>query len=352
MRRDDEGNAGPVGDVEHQINDGEARVRIQVAGRLIGQHEARRMHQGAGDGDALLLAAGKLWSTMLLALGQPHQGQRLMRPALALLACRLGETQRNLHVLAGRERREQMRRLEDEADLVAAQLGALALVEPGEVAPQESDMPFGRVIQPGEIAVLVGRSGSGKSTLLNLIAGIDRPTSGRVMVDGTDLTALDENTRTRFRRRRIGFVFQFFNLIPLLTVEENLLLPLDLNGMADAEGIARARGLLDRVGLGGRGASLPDRLSGGEQQRVAIARALVHEPALILADEPTGTLDAEMAAAVLALLDGLVREAGKTVVMVTHSREVVGVADRIFAIQRGRLVEQPAAPATSRPSDG
>jgi putative ABC transport system ATP-binding protein len=207
-------------------------------------------------------------------------------------------------------------------------------------------------IQPGEIVVLVGRSGSGKSTLLNLIAGIDRPTSGRVMVDGIDLTALDENTRTRFRRRRIGFVFQFFNLIPLLTVEENLLLPLDLNGMADAAGVARARGLLERVGLAGRGASLPDRLSGGEQQRVAIARALVHEPALILADEPTGTLDAEMAAAVLALLDGLVREAGKTVVMVTHSREVVGVADRIFAIQRGRLVEQPAASATLRPSDG
>jgi len=199
-------------------------------------------------------------------------------------------------------------------------------------------------IEPGEIAVLVGRSGSGKSTLLNLIAGIDRPTAGRVVVDGTDLTALDEDARTRFRRRRIGFVFQFFNLIPLLTVEENLLLPLELNGMADAPGVARARGLLERVGLAGRGASLPDRLSGGEQQRVAIARALVHDPALILADEPTGTLDAETAAAVLALLDGLAREAGKTVVMVTHSREVVGVADRIFAVQRGRLVEQPAAP--------
>ena len=199
-------------------------------------------------------------------------------------------------------------------------------------------------IEPGEIAVLVGRSGSGKSTLLNLIAGIDRPTAGRVVVDGTDLTALDEDARTRFRRRRIGFVFQFFNLIPLLTVEENLLLPLELNGMADAPGVARARGLLERVGLAGRGASLPDRLSGGEQQRVAIARALVHDPALILADEPTGTLDAETAAAVLALLDGLAREAGKTVVMVTHSREVVGVADRIFAVQRGRLVEQPVAP--------
>ncbi|MEX2221593.1 MAG: ABC transporter ATP-binding protein [Candidatus Rokuibacteriota bacterium] len=207
-------------------------------------------------------------------------------------------------------------------------------------------------IEPGEIAVLIGRSGSGKSTLLNLIAGIDRPTSGRVVVDGTDLTALDEDARTRFRRRRIGFVFQFFNLIPLLTVEENLLLPLELNGMADAAGLARARDLLERVGLDGRGASLPDRLSGGEQQRVAIARALVHEPALILADEPTGTLDAETAAAVLALLDGLAREAGKTVVMVTHSREVVGVADRIFDVQRGRLVEQPVAPGAPARSGG
>ena len=207
-------------------------------------------------------------------------------------------------------------------------------------------------IEPGEIAVLVGRSGSGKSTLLNLIAGIDRPTSGRVVVDGTDLTALDEDTRTRFRRRRIGFVFQFFNLIPLLTVEENLLLPLELNGLADAAGVARARRLLERVGLGGRGASLPDRLSGGEQQRVAIARALVHEPALILADEPTGTLDAETATAVLALLDGLAREGGKTVVMVTHSREVVGVADRIFSVKRGCLVEEPAAPGAPARSGG
>jgi len=199
-------------------------------------------------------------------------------------------------------------------------------------------------IAAGEIAVLVGRSGSGKSTLLNLIAGIDRPSAGRVQVDGTDLTALDEDARTRFRRRHIGFVFQFFNLVPVLTVEENLLLPLELNGKADAAGLARARGLLERVGLAGRGASLPDRLSGGEQQRVAIARALVHDPPLILADEPTGTLDAETAASVLGLLDALAREAGKTVVMVTHSREVVGVADRIFEVQRGGLVEQSSAP--------
>jgi putative ABC transport system ATP-binding protein len=196
-------------------------------------------------------------------------------------------------------------------------------------------------IASGEIAVLLGRSGSGKSTLLNVIAGIDRPSAGTVLVDGTDLTALDEQARTRFRRRHIGFVFQFFNLIPLLTVEENLLLPLELNGRADPAGVARARALLERVGLGGRGDSFPDRLSGGEQQRVAIARALVHEPALVLADEPTGNLDAETAAGVLELLDTLAREAGRTVLMVTHSREVVGVADRIFTIQRGALVERP-----------
>ena len=196
-------------------------------------------------------------------------------------------------------------------------------------------------IARGEIVVLVGRSGSGKSTLLNVVAGIDRPTAGAVLVDGTDVTALDEQARTRFRRAHIGFVFQFYNLIPLLTVEENLILPLDLNGRADAKGLARARELLERVGLGGRGESYPERLSGGEQQRVAIARALIHDPALILADEPTGNLDAETAAGVLDLLDTLAREAGRTVVMVTHSREVVGVADRIFAIQRGTLVERP-----------
>ena len=193
----------------------------------------------------------------------------------------------------------------------------------------------------GEIVVLVGRSGSGKSTLLNLIAGVDKPTAGSVAVNGTDLTALDEQARTRFRRRHIGFVFQFFNLIPLLTVEENLLLPLDLNGRADEKGVARARDLLERVGLAGRGDSFPERLSGGEQQRVAIARALIHEPDVILADEPTGNLDADTAAGVLELLDSLAREAGRTVLMATHSREVMGVADRIFSIQRGVLVERP-----------
>jgi putative ABC transport system ATP-binding protein len=196
-------------------------------------------------------------------------------------------------------------------------------------------------IARGEIVVLVGRSGSGKSTLLNLIAGIDRPSAGSVIVDGTDLTALDEQARTRFRRRSIGFVFQFFNLIPMLTVEENVVLPLELNGRADAAGVTRARTLLDRIGLADRGASFPERLSGGEQQRVAIARALVHDPALVIADEPTGNLDADTAAGVLELLDTLAREAGRTVVMATHSREVIGVADRIVTIRRGALIDGP-----------
>ncbi|HKZ06375.1 MAG TPA: ABC transporter ATP-binding protein [Methylomirabilota bacterium] len=192
----------------------------------------------------------------------------------------------------------------------------------------------------GEIAVLVGRSGSGKSTLLNLISGIDRPTAGTILVNGTDLTNLDERARTLFRREHIGFIFQFFNLVPLLTVEENLLLPLELLGRADAEGRARARELLDRVGLADRARAYPDRLSGGEQQRVAVARALVHDPVLVLADEPTGNLDAETAKVVLSLLDQLVREMGKTVVMATHSSEVVGAADRVFLIQHGQLTEQ------------
>jgi putative ABC transport system ATP-binding protein len=197
-------------------------------------------------------------------------------------------------------------------------------------------------IRPAEITVLLGRSGSGKSTLLNLISGIDLPTAGAVLVDGVDLTRLGEHERTLFRRRHIGFIFQFFNLIPLLTVEENLLLPLELNNRAGAAARRRAEEVLERVGLSDRGRSFPDGLSGGEQQRLAIARALVHDPSLILADEPTGNLDADTAARVVDLLDRVAREAGKTVVMATHSREVVGMADRVFTVQHGHLVEQPS----------
>ena len=197
-------------------------------------------------------------------------------------------------------------------------------------------------IERGEIAVLIGRSGSGKSTLLQLLAGIDRADTGRVLVDGVDLVPLSEEQRTRFRRERIGFVFQFFNLIPTLTVLENLLLPLELAGRSSRAERERALDLLAEVGLAERATASPDRLSGGEQQRVAIARALVHEPALLLADEPTGNLDLDTGIEVLDLLDRLTRQAGKTLVMVTHSREVIGLADRLFAIADGRLVERPA----------
>ncbi len=201
------------------------------------------------------------------------------------------------------------------------------------------------VVRRGELAVLVGKSGSGKSTLLNLVAGIDLPTAGEVLVDGIALSRLSERDRTLFRRRHVGFVFQFYNLIPTLTVGENLLLPLELQGRATPERRRAALDLLAEVGLGDRAASFPDRLSGGEQQRVAVARALAHDPTLVLADEPTGNLDLETGLAVLDLLDRLTRRAGKTMLMVTHSPEVVGLADRVFRIEDGRLVERPAAHA-------
>ena len=195
-------------------------------------------------------------------------------------------------------------------------------------------------IQRGELTVLVGRSGSGKSTLLNLLSGIDLPDSGEVVVDGVSLTELSERERTLFRRDRIGFVFQFFNLIPTLTVEENLLLPLELKGRVSVAQRKAALDLLAEVGLGDRAGSYPDRLSGGEQQRVAVARALAHDPLLVLADEPTGNLDLETGLQVLEILDRLTRQAGKTMVMVTHGREVVGLADRVFRVDNCKLVEE------------
>jgi putative ABC transport system ATP-binding protein len=197
-------------------------------------------------------------------------------------------------------------------------------------------------IARGELAVLVGRSGSGKSTLLNLLSGIDLPTSGAVLVDGVDIGRLTERERTLFRRDRIGFVFQFFNLISTLTVEENVLLPLELKGSPTAAQRASALALLDEVGLADRRATFPDRLSGGEQQRVAVARALSHDPLLVLADEPTGNLDLETGLQVLDILDRLTRRAGKTMVMATHSPEVVGLADRVFRVEDCRLVERTA----------
>jgi len=194
-------------------------------------------------------------------------------------------------------------------------------------------------IVQGEFVVLVGRSGSGKSTLLNLIGAIDVPTAGEIFIDGVACGALDEQARALLRRRQLGFVFQFFNLIPTLTVAENLLLPLELNGRTGAAASARVSDMLAEVGLADRADRFPDELSGGEQQRVAIARAIVHEPRIVLADEPTGNLDLETAHDVIGLLDRLCRDAGVTLVMATHSREVIGLADRVLTIRAGRVIE-------------
>ena len=197
----------------------------------------------------------------------------------------------------------------------------------------------------GEIVAIRGRSGSGKSTLLNLIAGIDVPTAGEVWVAGTCLDRLSPAERTIFRRDHLGFVFQFFNLIPTLTVLENVQLPAELGGDPPDEAAGRARALLHEVGLSGREHAFPDRLSGGEQQRVAVARALVQDPRLLLADEPTGNLDDATGQAVMALLDRVTRRAGRTLVLVTHSPQVAAMADRVFAIEEGHVV--PLAPSAA-----
>jgi putative ABC transport system ATP-binding protein len=194
--------------------------------------------------------------------------------------------------------------------------------------------------QEGEFAVLLGRSGSGKSTLLNLISGIEKPTAGDVDVNGVTITRLSEKERTLFRRDHIGFVFQFFNLIPTLTVLENVTLPQELAGYNGRSLNEAALDLLAQVGLADRRDAFPDKLSGGEQQRVAIARALAHNPLLVLADEPTGNLDEETGDKVLDLLLTLTRTAGKTLIMATHSPEIVPLADRVFSIHDGRLVAE------------
>ncbi|MGD2020329.1 MAG: ABC transporter ATP-binding protein [Thiohalocapsa sp.] len=192
-------------------------------------------------------------------------------------------------------------------------------------------------VAPGECVALVGRSGSGKSTLLNLLAGIDQPDAGDVRIMGQSVTTMGEPELTLLRRRHIGFIYQFFNLIPTLSVAENLALPLELNTVPTARRRQRVAELLDKVGLTGRERAFPDQLSGGEQQRVAIARAIIHDPALVLADEPTGNLDAQTGHRVLALLSHLFRDEGHTLILVTHSREVSAVADRAFAVDEGRL---------------
>lgn len=190
-------------------------------------------------------------------------------------------------------------------------------------------------VKEGEIIILFGKSGSGKSTLLNIISGIDTPDNGKVLISGLDITKLDEKERTLTRRNRIGFIFQFFNLIPTLTVKENLLLPLELSAIKNEE--AKISSILSELDLIKRSNTYPDKLSGGEQQRIAIARALIHEPDIILADEPTGNLDYETSLQIIELLDRVVKQKGKTMIMVTHSRDVIGLADRIFFLREGSL---------------
>lgn len=189
----------------------------------------------------------------------------------------------------------------------------------------------------GESVAILGKSGSGKSTLLNLISGIDQVEQGQIWFNDQELTRMEDKDRTLFRRHHLGFIFQFFNLIPTLTVLENVTLPAELAGASLAEARQRAGPLLAAVGLADRQSTFPDRLSGGEQQRVAIARALINDPSLLLADEPTGNLDEETGRQVLELLDRLTRQAGKNMILVTHSQEAARYADRILILRDGQL---------------
>jgi putative ABC transport system ATP-binding protein len=204
------------------------------------------------------------------------------------------------------------------------------------------------VIQPGEFVAVLGPSGSGKSTLLALMAGLDRPTSGEVRIDGAAIQDLSEDALALLRRRKIGFVFQSFQLLGNLTARENVLLPIELLGLPDPR--TRARELLDAVGLADRGHHYPSQLSGGEQQRVALARAFATRPAILLADEPTGNLDGATGRRILELLTDLRRREGTTLVLVTHDPAVAALADRLIHLRDGRIErEQPApVPAEAR----
>jgi putative ABC transport system ATP-binding protein len=202
----------------------------------------------------------------------------------------------------------------------------------------------------GDFVAIMGRSGSGKSTLLHLLGGVDLPTAGEVLLEGHDLAHTTDDQRTLIRRRRIGFIFQSFNLLPILTAEENVSLPLELDGVSHAAAVRRAAGKLELVGMGGRKNHVPSTLSGGEQQRVAIARALVIEPAILLADEPTGNLDSANGQRVVRMLRKLVDEQHQTLVVVTHDPEVAAQADRVIHLGDGLIedIVHNADPALER----
>ncbi len=190
-------------------------------------------------------------------------------------------------------------------------------------------------VEKGEFVAIVGPSGSGKSTLLHILGGVDTPTSGTVIIDKTDISSLDETALAIFRRRQIGLIYQFYNLIPILTVEENLTLPLLLDGRKPDK--ARLNDIITKLGLTNRIDHLPNQLSGGQQQRVAIGRALINNPALLLADEPTGNLDSENSREIIALLRKFNKEFNQTVIMITHDEKIALSADRIIAIEDGKI---------------
>ena len=199
-------------------------------------------------------------------------------------------------------------------------------------------------LHTGEFLAIMGESGAGKSTLLNIIAGLDRPDSGRVLLEGIDLCALDDDSLTRLRRARVGFIFQAFHILPYLTVLQNVALPLDLLGVPHAQREPRALQWLERCGIGALSRSYPRELSGGELQRIAIARALVHEPALVLADEPTGNLDAATAEQILRVLREQLQASAASAasaILITHSMAAARTADRIVRLQTGRLTPDP-----------
>lgn len=191
-------------------------------------------------------------------------------------------------------------------------------------------------VEPGEFVAIVGTSGSGKSTLLHMLGGLDRPTSGSVMVDGKDIFALKDEELTIFRRRKIGFVFQNYNLVPVLSMYENIVLPIELDG--NVPDVQYVQNIVETLGLQSKLGSLPNQLSGGQQQRVAIARALSTKPAIILADEPTGNLDSKTSQDVLSLLKVTSQKFSQTIVMITHNEEIAQLADRIIRIEDGRIV--------------
>ncbi len=195
-------------------------------------------------------------------------------------------------------------------------------------------------IEPGTFVAIMGPSGCGKSTLLHLIGGLDKPTSGSIIVEGSDLAKLDDTQLTELRRRKIGFVFQYFNLIPVLSALENAALPLTLDGVKQSEALERAAEWLTRIGLKDRISHRPDELSGGQQQRVAMARALVAEPALVLADEPTGNLDTRASDEIVLLLKQISEQWDRTVVMVTHDPRIAAHADRIIFLKDGSIVDE------------